>query len=88
MIPQSPQTVNTPNTDENRGQETRHRLAGVNPAEQLAALLDDNTLPASQAGLLWAGLLIGTELYGIRCALEDIADALTAPADDDPIITE
>ena len=62
----------------------RQLLPVTDPAEYLVNMLDgmtDMTSPA--AAPLWSALMLGMELRGIRSALEDIAAALSEPADDE-----
>lgn len=66
----------------------RQQLASLDPAAKLLDILDDLDHGDLASAPLWAALSIGTELRGIRTALEGIAAALAAPADDDPTIEE
>lgn len=66
----------------------RQRLPVTDPAEYLVGILDgmpDMTVPESAP--LWTALMVGMELRGIRSALEDIAAALTVPADDEMVVS-
>ena len=65
----------------------RQRLPLTDPAEYLVNILDgmpDLTVPESAP--LWTALMIGMELREIRNTLDDIAAALTVPADDEMVV--
>lgn len=65
----------------------RARLSSTDPAAYLVNILDgmpDMTYPESAP--IWSALMLGMELRGIRSALEDIAAALTVPADDEMVV--
>ena len=63
----------------------RKRLAkvlNVDPADHVLAVADEFPGDGIEAGALWAALMIGAELRGIRAAVEDIAAVLLQPMDD------
>jgi hypothetical protein len=66
----------------------RQRLPITDPAEYLVDILDGmKDMMTVDAAPLWSALMLGMELRGIRTALEDIAAALTVPADDDQVVS-
>ena len=61
----------------------RKRLPVTDPAEYLVNILDSMPdMTAPEAAPLWAALMLGMELREMRNALDDIAAALTVPADE------
>ena len=58
------------------------KILNVDSADHVLAVIDEFPGDSFEVGVLWAALMIGVELRGIRTAVEDIAAVLQQPMDD------
>ena len=61
------------------------KIFNVDPADHVLAVIDEYAGDSFEVGVLWAALMIGVELRGIRTAVEDIASAMMQPTIGDDV---